>query len=64
MDVDLINRLIRFHKYGLQQYRHYISPAAQYSEEQTIKALEELKRRLEADELERKNEDVKDVQNG
>jgi hypothetical protein len=43
MDIELINRLIRFHKAGLLQYRHYIDPAAQYLEEQTIKALEELK---------------------
>jgi len=37
-----LKALIRFHKGRLSQYRQYISPASQYLEEQTIKALEEL----------------------
>jgi len=47
MDVKEIEVLIHYHQAGLQQYRHHISPSAQYLEEQTIKALEELKKSKE-----------------
>lgn len=46
MEVKEIETLIRFHQNGLDQYRQHISPAVQYLEEQTIKALEELKKSL------------------
>jgi len=36
--------LIQFHKDALSQHRLFISPSTIYLEEQTIKALEELKR--------------------
>jgi len=39
-----IERLIRFHRDGLEQYRLQMSPSAQYLEAQTVKALEELKK--------------------
>lgn len=39
-----LDSLIRFHQSGLEQYRQYISPAAQYLEKQTIEALSELKK--------------------
>lgn len=39
-----LDALIRFHQDALAQYRHFINPSAQYLEEQTIKALEELKK--------------------
>ena len=42
MDNKEINNLIRYHQAGLDQYRMQISPASQYLEEQTIKALKEL----------------------
>lgn len=47
MEVKEIERLIHFHQDGLDQYRQHMSPAAQHLEEQTIKALEELKKRIE-----------------
>lgn len=53
MEVKEIEQLIRFHQNGLNQYRQHISPAAQYLEEQTIKALEELKKRVEQPEITR-----------
>lgn len=43
MEAHEIEVLIRFHKSGLEQYRKYYTPPAMYLEEQTIKALEELK---------------------
>lgn len=43
MEDKEIEKLINFHQDGLDQYRLQMSPAAQYIEEQTIKALEELK---------------------
>lgn len=43
MKIKEIDALIRYHKTGLNQYRMHMSPASQYLEEQTIKALEELK---------------------
>lgn len=43
MEIKEIDALIRYHKSGLEQYRQHISPASQFLEEQTIKALEELK---------------------
>ena len=46
MEIKEIETLIRFHQGGLGQYRQYISPSAQYLEERTIKALEELKKSL------------------
>ncbi len=42
MDSNELKHLISFHKSGLEQYRQFINPSAQYLEEQTIKALEEL----------------------
>lgn len=42
IEPEEIKRLIDYHQGCLLQYRHYISPSAQYLEEQTIKALEEL----------------------
>ena len=44
MDEKELAALIGFHRAGLEQYRKYMNPATQYLEEQTIKALEELKR--------------------
>ena len=46
MDIKELETLIQFHKDGLAQYRQFISPAAQYLEEQTIKALEELRKNI------------------
>jgi len=46
VEIKEIEALIRFHQDGLDQYRQHISPSAQYLEEQTIKALEELKKSL------------------
>ena len=46
MEIKEIDALIRFHRDGLAQYRLQMSPSAQYLEEQTIKALEELERLL------------------
>lgn len=43
MDIKELELLIRYHQHGLQQYRQHMNPSAQYAEEQTIKALEELK---------------------
>ena len=42
-----IQELIFYHQAGLDQYRQHMSPAAQYFVEQTIKALEELLKRME-----------------
>ena len=42
MEIKELEALIRYHQNGLAQYRQHISPSAQYLEEQTIKALEEL----------------------
>ena len=42
-----IAELICYHPAGLDQYRQQMSPSAQYFEEQTIKALEELLKRME-----------------
>ena len=42
IDKKEITRLIQYHTDGLSQYRFTMSPAAQYLEERTIKALEEL----------------------
>ena len=44
MDIKEIESLIRFHKNGLDQYRQLLGLSAQVLEEQTIKALEELKK--------------------
>lgn len=49
MEIDDIERLIRFHQVALEQYRQHISPSAQYFEEQTVKALKELKSKLEVE---------------
>ena len=49
MEAKEIEALIRFHQAGLDQYRQHISPAAQYLEEQTIKALGELKGKANQD---------------
>lgn len=38
-----IEDLIRFHKAALSEHRQFMSPSAIYLEEQTIKALEELR---------------------
>ena len=38
-----IDTLITFHESGLQQYRYAMSPSAIYLEEQTIKALQQLR---------------------
>ena len=46
MDQEEIQRLIDYHQACLDQYRQYISPAAQYLEQQTIKALKELENHL------------------
>jgi hypothetical protein len=43
MEDSEIDALIRYHKAGLDDYRMHMSTAAQYLEELTIKALEELK---------------------
>ena len=43
MTPEELEALIRFHVSGLEQYRMFLSPAAQALEERTIKALEELK---------------------
>ncbi len=42
MEKKRIEKLIRFHEGGLNQYRQYISPSAQILEEETVKALREL----------------------
>ncbi|GAJ01632.1 unnamed protein product, partial [marine sediment metagenome] len=39
MEAKEIEAPIRYHRDGLAQYRQHMSPAAQYLEEQTIKAL-------------------------
>lgn len=41
--VKELDKLITFHRAGLEQYRQFIAPSAQYLEEQTIKALEKLR---------------------
>jgi len=46
VEVKEVDALIRFHRDGLAQYRQHMSPSSQYLEEQTIKALEELKKLL------------------
>ena len=46
MERKELEALIRFHQDGLNQYRQYISPSAQYLEEQTIKALKELEEHM------------------
>ena len=46
MELKELDGLIRYHKDGLSQYRLHISPSAQYLEEQTIKALEELREHI------------------
>lgn len=43
MDAKTLDSLIQFHTDALAQYRQFIAPAAQHLEEETIKALEELK---------------------
>jgi hypothetical protein len=40
-----LDDLIRFHVDGLAQYAQYISPSAQWLEERTLLALDELKQR-------------------
>jgi len=42
-----IQELIFYHQAGLDQYRQHMRPSAQYFEEQTIKALEELLKQME-----------------
>ena len=49
MEAGEIKRLIDYHQAGLDQYRQYISPSTQYLEEQTIKALQELLKRQQAE---------------
>jgi len=49
VEIEEIKNLIRFHQAGLDQYRQHMSPSAQYGEEQTIKALKELEKRIESD---------------
>ncbi|GAI96263.1 unnamed protein product [marine sediment metagenome] len=43
MEREDIEALIKFHKAGLREHRQFMSISAVYLEEQTIKALEELK---------------------
>ncbi len=43
MEVKEIDNLIRFHSDGLDQYRQFIAPSAQYLIERTIVALKELR---------------------
>ena len=45
MEHKEIEQLIRFHQAGLDQYRPLMTPASQYLEELTIKALKELEKR-------------------
>ena len=47
MEVKEIETLIIFHQDGLDLYRQHMSPSAQYLEEQTIKALKDLKKGVE-----------------
>ena len=56
MESREIDNLIRFHKSGLNEHRQLMSPSAIYLEEQTIKALEELKGDHENIYLESKSE--------
>ena len=44
MEKRTLQKLIRYHKMGLNQYRMQMSPSTQYLEEQTVKALEELEK--------------------
>ena len=50
MEHKEIEQLIRFHQAGLDQYRKYMEPSAQYLEGQTINALKELDKRLATEE--------------
>ena len=43
MEIKELETLIRFHEIGISQYRHLFSISVLYLEEQTIKALQELK---------------------
>lgn len=43
MEKNELEDLIRFHRAGLAEHRQFMSPSAIYLEEQTIKALEELR---------------------
>lgn len=61
MEAKELEALIRFHEAGLSQYRQYINPAAQYLEEQTIKALGEL-RDIELDKDAQKSDAMKSAQ--
>ena len=42
MDLKVLKQLIAYHQSGLDQYRQHIGPSAQYLEEQTVIALQEL----------------------
>lgn len=44
-----IRGLIAFHTGGLQQYGEFMGPAAQYLEQQTVRALEELLAKVKGD---------------
>ncbi|MBA7562920.1 hypothetical protein ES708_04573 [subsurface metagenome] len=46
MEAKEIEALIRYHRDGLAQYRQHMSTSACYLEEQTIKALQELKSKV------------------
>jgi len=43
MEKRELESLIRFHRVGLEEHRQFMSLSAVYLEEQTVKALEELK---------------------
>lgn len=49
MDIKTIENLIRFHKAGLQDYGEFMDPSSIVLEETTIKALDLLKTKLEAE---------------
>ncbi len=47
MGIKEIEALIRFHKGALSEHRQFMSVTAVYLEQQTIKALEELKEKID-----------------
>ena len=43
MEVKELDKVLAFHRAGLDQYRQFMSPSAQYMEEQTVRALSVLR---------------------
>ena len=46
MEIKELKHLIDYHQAGLGQYRQHMAPSSQFLEEQTVKVLKELEKRL------------------